>query len=540
MQVFFYTGLRKMVEGVGSVMKQYELFQIRMTGSVMSEDYVNVPVKAEFTLGGKTTEVKGFYIGENTFAVRFLPMETGLCTYRIEFPGQDGQVENITGREEVLPAEPGVHGPVQAKGVSFFYADGSRYLPFGTTVYALPAQPAERIEETLETLEKAPFNKLRLCVFPKYFDFNREEPELFPFERGEGERKWNVRRPCPAFWDRLDGILSRLNDTGIEADLILFHPYDCWGFAELSVEEAKTYLEYAVRRLSAYPNLWWSLANEYDQMEYTEDEWKEFAAFIRERDVYGHLLSNHNFVRLWDFSDVSTTHCCMQSAEAVKIPGLLKKYKKPVVYDEVGYEGNIPYNWGNLSAFEEVNRFWKIFCYGGYATHGETYMEKMDESQVLWWGKGGTLKGESPVRIAFLKELAYSMPGTLTLYEPENRAIPDTQEELRRLAETDTEGASDNPIIRCMCRMTPEEFEHMKEYMTQPVLHYEDEVFLTYFGDACTICGMLDLPEDGKYRIDVIDVWEMTRKTVMEEAGGAVQVPLPGKPGMAVLAVKTE
>ena len=85
-------------------MKQYELFQIRMTGSVMSEDYVNVPVKAEFTLGGKTTEVKGFYIGKNTFAVRFLPMETGLCTYRIEFPGQDGQVENITGREEVIPA----------------------------------------------------------------------------------------------------------------------------------------------------------------------------------------------------------------------------------------------------------------------------------------------------------------------------------------------------------------------------------------------------------------------------------------------------
>ena len=155
--------------------------------------------------GGKTTEVKGFYIGENTFAVRFLPMETGLCTYRIEFPGQDGQVENITGREEVLPAGSGMHGPVQAKGVSFFYADKSRYLPFGTTVYALPAQPAERIEETLETLEKAPFNKLRLCVFPKYFDFNREEPELFPFERGEGERKWNVRRPCPAFWDRLDG-----------------------------------------------------------------------------------------------------------------------------------------------------------------------------------------------------------------------------------------------------------------------------------------------------------------------------------------------
>ncbi len=44
---------------------------------------------------------------------------------------------------------------------------------------------------------------------------------------------------------------------------------------------------------------------------------------------------------------------------------------------------------GNLSAFEMVNRFWKIMCFGGYATHGETYMEKMSDDQILWWSKGG-------------------------------------------------------------------------------------------------------------------------------------------------------
>ena len=58
-------------------------------------------------------------------------------------------------------------------------------------------------------------------------------------------------------------------------------------------------------------------------------------------------------------------------------------------------------------------------------------------------------------------------------------------------------------------------------------------------GDACTICGMMELPQTGKYRVDVIDVWEMTRKNVLEEVNGSVQVPLPGKTGMAVLAVKT-
>ena len=90
-----------------------------------------------------------------------------------------------------------------------------------------------------------------------------------------------------------------------------------------------------------------------------------------------------------------------------------------------------------------------------------------------------------------------------------------------------------------MCRITEPEFEHMREFMSQPVLHHGDQVFLAYLGDACTICGMMELPQTGKYRVDVIDVWEMTRKTVLEEVNGSVQVPLPGKTGMAVLAVKT-
>ena len=51
-------------------MKQYEVFQMKFCGKEMAEDQVNVPVMAEFTLGGKTTEVRGFCTGEGNFAVR--------------------------------------------------------------------------------------------------------------------------------------------------------------------------------------------------------------------------------------------------------------------------------------------------------------------------------------------------------------------------------------------------------------------------------------------------------------------------------------
>ncbi|MCA5963836.1 hypothetical protein LC724_30520 [Blautia sp. RD014234] len=70
----------------------------------------------------------------------------------------------------------------------------------------------------------------------------------------------------------------------------------------------------------------------------------------------------------------------------------MKRYGKPVIYDEMGYEGNLQQNWGNLSAFEVVNRFWCVYTQGAYASHGETYYA---EHEVLWWAKGGRLKGRA-------------------------------------------------------------------------------------------------------------------------------------------------
>lgn len=59
----------------------------------------------------------------------------------------------------------------------FIYEDGTPGLFFGTTVYALMHQPEPLIHETMETLKSAPFNKIRLCVFPKDYRFNHNEPE---------------------------------------------------------------------------------------------------------------------------------------------------------------------------------------------------------------------------------------------------------------------------------------------------------------------------------------------------------------------------
>lgn len=74
------------------------------------------------------------------------------------------------------------HGPVGVvNSFRFAYADGTPYLPVGTTCYVWNLQGDELEEQTLRTLDQAPFNKLRMCVFPKRYTFNMNEPLSYPF-----------------------------------------------------------------------------------------------------------------------------------------------------------------------------------------------------------------------------------------------------------------------------------------------------------------------------------------------------------------------
>ncbi len=83
------------------------------------------------------------------------------------------------------------------------------------------------------------------------------------------------------------------------------------------------------------------------------------------------------------------------------------RYGKPVVYDECCYEGNVAHQWGNLSAQEMTHRFWLGTMAGCYVGHGETYLHPAD---ILWWTKGGVLHGQSPTRMAFLKQIVEASP----------------------------------------------------------------------------------------------------------------------------------
>ncbi len=498
-------------------MKQYELFEIEFKGNEPAGSNVDINLKAAFTHSdGESVNVSGFYCGDGVYKVRFLPQKSGRYTYKIT------GVYEESGTLDCEPADDSRHGIVKVCGTHFRYEDGTWYQPFGTTVYALINQSEELVNKTMDTLSNAPFNKIRMCVFPKDYDFNKNEPDYYAFEKDENG-KWDVNRPCFKFWDNLEMRIRQLGDMGIECDLILFHPYDRWGFASFNMEDTKVYLDYLLRRLAAFPNIWWSLANEFDLMKYSMEEWQEIASYVSGNDAYNHLLSNHNCIEYWDFANKDTTHICVQVKNVDKMSKMIKDYNKPLMVDECCYEGNLIHEWGNISAFEMVNKFWKTVTQGAYCTHGETYMSDDD---ILWWSRGGILKGESPERIAFLRSIVEELPEPLTYCG--SYFDKETYDRMR------ADESWENDFWKAVCRADWPRAEEAMNNAIDFTGRVGDEAFLRYYERKCNCIGTFDLPEDRTYDIEVIDVWEMTREVVMTGVSGNVTVRLPGKEGTAV------
>ncbi|MBU2531302.1 MAG: DUF5060 domain-containing protein, partial [Alphaproteobacteria bacterium] len=376
--------------------------ELSFEGPASGNPFVDVSFEAIFTTDARELTVPGFYDGGGTYCVRLLPDEEGSWTFVTR--SNAVELDGLSGCVEVGPARQGDHGPVRAHGLHFRFADGSRYINVGTTAYAWNHQSTELQEQTLKTLSEAPFTKIRMCVFPKHYRYNETEPELYPFRlvkkgasawpatQAESGWAWDFDEINPAYFRHLEMRIAQLGQIGIEADLILMHPYDRWGFDHMSPTQDDRYLKYVVSRLAAFPNVWWSMANEYDLMPNKSlADWDRYIRIISETDAFGHMLSSHNCFAFYDYRHPAITHCSIQHEETRLSAKWREQYRKPVSIDECCYEGDISEAWGNISGQEMVHRFWSGVVNGGSVTHGETYY---NDSETIWWAKGGKLIGE--------------------------------------------------------------------------------------------------------------------------------------------------
>ena len=393
------------------MVERWGVYEVTLNGPDTGNPFTDVKLTAEFKKGEQTFEPHGFYDGNGVYKIRFMPDEIGEWTYTTK--SNTAELNGKTGQFTCTEPSEGNSGPVQVyKDYYLRYADGTPYHQFGTTCYAWAHQEEAMEKQTIETLAEAPFNKMRMCIFPKDYSYNKNEPVYYPYE-GKPLKDWDFTRFNPEFWQHFEQRVQDMLDLGIEADIILFHTYDRWDFENMDAESDDRYIRYAVARLAAFRNVWWSLANEFDIMPAKEEsDWDRFFQIIQAEDPYQRLRGIHNCRHWYDHNKPWVTHTSIQTSNMAQGIHYRTQYGKPVIYDECRYEGDIPQGWGNITAEEMVQHFWAGTVSGCYVGHGETYKHPED---LLWWAKGGVLRGESPPRIAFLKDFMADAPAFDTL-----------------------------------------------------------------------------------------------------------------------------
>lgn len=485
---------------------KYGVYEITLPGPAAGNPFANLELSATFKQGDKTYRPEGFYDGEGVYKIRFMPDREGTWSYTTH--SNFAELNNKTGT--LLCVESKNRGPVRvANTYHFAHADGTRFFPFGTTIYEWAFQPEARKLQTLETLKGTAFNKARMLAVPPYKPNYVQGPTKlteFPFV-GTAKENFDFSRFNPKYFQSLERDVQRLADLGIQVDLILFRPYDKgqWGFDTTSDETNRRFVKYMVARFAAYQNIWWSLANENSYIKHLSDEdFDHYFQLVQKYDPYNHLRSIHNADRLYDYNKPWVTHASLQYYNAVKVfgvsPLLRDIYKKPIVHDEINYEGNSESRWGQLSGEELTRRFWIALTGGAYATHGEI----IDNG---WIGGGGKLVGTSPQRIAFLRKIVEAGPA---------------------------EG------------LTP-----IDQAFVMNAAGKKGEYYLYYFSDEQPkewqfVLPVRDLSKGMRFQVDVIDTWNMTISRVPEtfELGAPTRytaadkdqrvVKLPGKPFMAL------
>ena len=179
-----------------------------------------------------------------------MPDELGTWTWSTSSNAAalNGQVRQL----QCVAPEAGNRGPVSVRdSYHFGYADGTPYVECGTTCYAWAFQSEATQRQTIETLAPRPSTSSACAFFPSGTSTTAKSRRCIRFRAAARVNDYSTFNA--AYFQHLDRLILELSRIGVQADLILFHPYDKWGYQSMPAEVDDRYLRYVIARFSAYP-----------------------------------------------------------------------------------------------------------------------------------------------------------------------------------------------------------------------------------------------------------------------------------------------
>ena len=184
------------------------------------------------------------------------------------------------------------------------------------------------------------------------------------------------------------------------------------------------YIKYVAARYASYRNVWWSMANEFNLIQCKNQSlpdkfpiWDELFAALIKYDPYdgkdGRIPIREKSIHqagdtMYNYSQSYVTHFSVQGYDDVNYQYFQQRFKvsKPVILDEVQYEGNLSgFAIDDLSASQETDRFWMANSNGNMCGHSEDILPNKTDNPnittILWNNFGYVLRGGSYGKIGW-------------------------------------------------------------------------------------------------------------------------------------------
>jgi len=260
--------------------------EVTLQASGIGGNPFEVVVDGVFTHSGSGTEIRmpGYYDGDGTWKVKFMPTRSGEWTFRTESPV--AALDGATGSVSVDPSSHrGLLGPDPSHPGKWTFADGPHVIPMALRMefFSEPASLSE-FEAAADVLARNNVHMMETRLLEEYGMFGGRHDFVF-----EGD--WQNHRFDLEIWNRMEERMEALAERGLGAH-IMFYSDDGgtpgWGGRS---ETERLVIRYAVARLAPYPVVFWNTG--IDIFEYRSDadiDW--MGRQLADLDPYDHPRSS--------------------------------------------------------------------------------------------------------------------------------------------------------------------------------------------------------------------------------------------------------
>ena len=367
----------------------------------------DVSLKANFShSSGRQIKVDGFYDGNSTWRVRFMPLEIGRWDYVTE--SNDPALGGARGYFEcVAPTKAYLHGPLRADGLHFRHSDGTRRFLISTRLSCQFAAPAVWLG-VIAFLEEYRINRVLFMMV----GVQGQAKDLFG-QGGADLWSYNLKK-----FQAIDAFIDALRKANIVASPYFYYFNDKFQ-RKLTPEQDEAFLRYGMARIGAYANLMPVLANEVEQkfserkQQYDPRDhiWaNDTGRLLKELAVFGVPVAVHNpmetfearnpgfftLLRNWPFPwadfmlkqmQVGALGSAARIADDVPEPTdptwnarafarhndlltQLRRFKVPIINEEPGYEMDGTRSWNGQTSTTVRATFWTASMAGAYTMWG--------------------------------------------------------------------------------------------------------------------------------------------------------------------------